>query len=549
MKYDVDKIGSWKLNGYTAFGRNAGLTGDGMEGYAFPRDGICNPIVDGHSLSLPHVLQDEAHLLVIVMDKLHEIGSGLLEALDQISHDAGLNTSTPLAPKHLPTDPSTSCMTVQRYPSLSTEGPDAFLSAHTDIGSLITLFCGDRGLQAFNQDTQEWKFVEPHNGCAVVNVDDSLRFLPGRKFRSVVHRAAPYPGETIENRFSCAHFMRPRMDVSARFRLFLEYLVLYFVSPRGLVTVALAIDGHFPIYILLVTAFISSSPNGSFLDLPISSTHLDEPTAHFVGFYRTPSSITQLRLKVTTNQGLDEALNPPGGLTALMRACKVSKYRTETILRRWRPQKPLSLHYMESNAIRSHTGLHFGIPPNTWAGRERESIDVSQDLIILVCRLPFATTWARFPAVECIGILYQVDPLNINSQSSSVYPVQHRSPLHYPMILFWRFPRLRFLYIIVKPEDVNDTADPPLFAENMTNYHQDYQQTVDRFPRREFNARQRIYYERPELRCRGLETIYKELKEAVPAMDRVLGQDFPSLVIRVMTWKHVAGVRGRFDRD
>ncbi|KLP21074.1 naringenin,2-oxoglutarate 3-dioxygenase [Fusarium fujikuroi] len=217
MKYDVDTIGPWKLNGYTPFGRNAGLAGDGkkhgVEGYTFPRDGICNPIVDGHTLSLPHLLQDEATLLVSVMDKLHEIGLGLLDALDQISHDARRNTSSPLAPKHLPTDPSTSCMTVQRYPSLSTDGPNAGLSAHTDVGSLTILFCGDRGLQTFNQDTHEWRSVEPRDGCAVVNVGDSLRFLSGRKFRSVVHRVAPYPGETIENRFSCAYFMRPRMDV------------------------------------------------------------------------------------------------------------------------------------------------------------------------------------------------------------------------------------------------------------------------------------------------------------------------------------------------
>ncbi|KAF5982430.1 Clavaminate synthase [Fusarium coicis] len=213
MKYDVDTIGPWKLNGYTPFGRNAGLAGDGkkhgVEGYTFPRDGICNPIVDGHPLSLPLVLQGEAPLLANVMDKLHEIGIGLLDALDQISHEE----STPLAPKHLPKESSTSCMTVQQYPSLSIEGPNAGLSAHTDVGSLTILFCGDRGLQTFNQDTQEWRSVEPRDGCAVVNVGDSLRFLSGRKFRSVVHRVAPYPGETIENRFSCAYFMRPRMDV------------------------------------------------------------------------------------------------------------------------------------------------------------------------------------------------------------------------------------------------------------------------------------------------------------------------------------------------
>ncbi|KAM0349695.1 hypothetical protein ACHAPU_003524 [Fusarium lateritium] len=217
MKHDVDTIGPWKLNGYTPFGRNAGLAGDGkkhgVEGYTFPRDGICNPIKDEHSLSLPSILQDETPLLASVMNELHEVGLGLLGALDQIRHDAGLDSSEQLTPKHRLADPSTSCMTVQRYPSLSTEGSNAGLSAHTDVGSLTILFCDARGLQTFSPDTQEWRSVEPRQGCAVVNVGDSLRFLSGREFQSVVHRVAPYPGITIEGRFSCAYFLRPRLDV------------------------------------------------------------------------------------------------------------------------------------------------------------------------------------------------------------------------------------------------------------------------------------------------------------------------------------------------
>ncbi|KAM0559770.1 hypothetical protein ACHAPJ_004294 [Fusarium lateritium] len=203
------------MGAYTPFGRNAGLAGDGkkygVEGYTFPRDGICNSIKD--ELPLPSVLQRETTLLASVMDQLHEIGLGLLGALDQIRHDAGLDNSGLLAPKHRLADPSTSCMTVQRYPSLSTEGSNAGLSAHTDVGSLTILFCDARGLQTFSPDTQEWRSVEPRDGCAVLNVGDSLRFLSGREFRSVVHRVAPYPGTTIENRFSCAYFLRPRLDV------------------------------------------------------------------------------------------------------------------------------------------------------------------------------------------------------------------------------------------------------------------------------------------------------------------------------------------------
>ncbi|KAF5637297.1 Clavaminate synthase [Fusarium tjaetaba] len=422
MKYDVDTIGPWKLNGYTPFGRNAGLAGDGkkhgVEGYTFPRDGICNPVVDDHPLSLPQILQDEAPLLASVMDKLHEIGLGLLDALDQISHEAG----TPLAPKHLPTDPSTSCMTVQRYPSLSIEGPNAGLSAHTDVGSLTILFCGDRGLQTFNQDTQEWHSVEPRDGCAVVNVGDSLRFLSGRKFRSVVHRVAPYPGETIENRFSCAYFMRPRMDVE-------------FEDEKG---------------------------------------------------------------------------------------------------ERW---KSIDWH------MRNYTGLHFTIPPNAWAGPGGELVDVSNDLII-VHRLPAPATLNTFPTVESIGGLYEHDP------SSNLYPwssaginaFDARFPLGYQAEFLQPFPRLRVLYIIVKPEDIIEQAVNRQ-QSTMTNYHRDYTQTVHQFPPKTFNARRRIYYEMPEMTCNGLQWLYQTIKDT----SAEARPELPPLVIRVMTWRHAPGVRGRFD--
>lgn len=139
------------------------------------------------------------------MNQLHDIGLGLLNALDQI-------TGNSLASKHQPSQVSTTCLTVQRYPSLTAESPYTGLSAHTDVGSLTILFCEERGLQVHNSGTKEWRYVEPKEGCAVVNVGDSLRFLSHKKFRSVLHRVVPYPGTTIQNRFSCAYFIRPRLD-------------------------------------------------------------------------------------------------------------------------------------------------------------------------------------------------------------------------------------------------------------------------------------------------------------------------------------------------
>ncbi|KAL9122935.1 MAG: hypothetical protein Q9187_000511 [Circinaria calcarea] len=214
MKYDVDAIGPCKLNG------NAGLAGDGkkygVEGYTFPRDGLCEHVKDpANPCHLPPLLQQKRASFVNLMDKLHDVGLALLNALDVVMERPG-SANTTLTSKHEISKASTTCLTVQRYPSLSAESPHAGLSAHTDVGSLTILFCEDKGLQVLQPDTKQWQYIEPKHGCAVVNVGDSLRFLSNKKFRSAMHRVVSYPGTTIQNRFSCAYFIRPNLDAEFR---------------------------------------------------------------------------------------------------------------------------------------------------------------------------------------------------------------------------------------------------------------------------------------------------------------------------------------------
>ncbi|KAH9904938.1 putative 2OG-Fe(II) oxygenase family oxidoreductase [Xylariomycetidae sp. FL2044] len=217
INYDIDQIGPWKLNGYTPFGRNAGLVGDGkkhgVEGYTFPRDNVCNIVEDGN-FSLPPVLEKESVFLARFMNEFHTIGLHILRALDATASSSNGDgaAGASLASAHTASKPSTTCMMLQRYPTLSTESNRAGLAAHTDVGSLTILFCGDRGLQALDPATDTWHWLEPKPGCAVVNVGDSLRFLSRKRFRSALHRVVPYPGEVIPNRFSCAYFLRPELD-------------------------------------------------------------------------------------------------------------------------------------------------------------------------------------------------------------------------------------------------------------------------------------------------------------------------------------------------
>ncbi|KAF5542224.1 hypothetical protein FMEXI_7559 [Fusarium mexicanum] len=252
-----------------------------------------------------------------------------------------------------------------------------------------------------------------------------------------------------------------------------------------------------------------------------------------------------MRLKVTSNGGLnnDNALNRPGTFTTLMTTCKTLHEITKKIRDRWRLRTPLVLHYMQSNEIRNFTGLRFRMPPSTWAGTVREPIDVSNDLIV-VCRLPVSAT-QTYPTVESIGALYEFGHSSI-SPSSPFIPDYFIYPLGNLLGLLRPFPRLRVLYIIVRPEDIDEDIDPPENA-NMTNYHSDYTQTVNQVPPKTFNARQRIYREDPEMRCRGLEDRYEQVKN--DSITIRVGSGLPPLVIRVMTWKDAPGVRGRFDMD
>lgn len=85
---------------------------------------------------------------------------------------------------------------------------------HTDIGSLTLLFSEQWGLQVKPAGMAEFGFVEPREGCAVINVGDSLVFASEREFHSCVHQVVPF--NASEHRYSIAYFLRPESE--ARYR-------------------------------------------------------------------------------------------------------------------------------------------------------------------------------------------------------------------------------------------------------------------------------------------------------------------------------------------
>ena len=88
------------------------------------------------------------------------------------------------------------------------------LGEHTDFGSITVLFNRLGGLQVLPPGTDQWCYVKPLRGHAVVNLGDALVKFTAGVLRSNVHRVVNPPGEQGgADRMSLVYFSRPEDDV------------------------------------------------------------------------------------------------------------------------------------------------------------------------------------------------------------------------------------------------------------------------------------------------------------------------------------------------
>ncbi|KAK4149921.1 hypothetical protein C8A00DRAFT_37479 [Chaetomidium leptoderma] len=85
---------------------------------------------------------------------------------------------------------------------------DAPNTTHTDSGILTFLWCPQLSSQIRDPHTREWAWVEPKEGCAIVNVADALQGLTGGQLHSCVHRVLQ-PGDGVEERHFLSYYLRP----------------------------------------------------------------------------------------------------------------------------------------------------------------------------------------------------------------------------------------------------------------------------------------------------------------------------------------------------
>lgn len=151
----------------------------------------------GASIShLPQLFQD-------VWNKITEISAGCDGACLMLLN----SLSTAYAVHHRADQPSDTGLKLVLHPSLAklSDAPD---TTHTDSGTLTLLFYKDWSIHALLPDTNLWAFTPPLEGCALVNIANSLQRLSGGRLHSPKH-GVTQPFDGAKNRYYLSYFLRP----------------------------------------------------------------------------------------------------------------------------------------------------------------------------------------------------------------------------------------------------------------------------------------------------------------------------------------------------
>ena len=164
-----------------------------------------------HSQHLPSIVKEKQNLFESFISLCHFVNKTMLTTLSDILN---LKDNASFLECHRNDKPSNTTLVLLHYPKQGLQEGMGH-NKHTDIGTLTLLFTEQWGLQLQQRPgSDEWQFVAPREGHAIVNVGDSLRFLSEKKFNSCLHRVIPVTSN--EDRYSIAYFLRPENE--ARFK-------------------------------------------------------------------------------------------------------------------------------------------------------------------------------------------------------------------------------------------------------------------------------------------------------------------------------------------
>ncbi|KAL9082734.1 MAG: hypothetical protein Q9165_008802 [Trypethelium subeluteriae] len=203
LKYDVDRLSFMKLNGYKPKGRNFGGIGGKKDGFESWADGVM--ALGDEPFSRPPKMDED-------MSLLGEYFSKMLTATGAIHSSLSRALKLPVGQRfedfHRPDQPSPCLLRLLKYhpQPIDERGPPQ--TPHTDLGSLTILFTKQPGLQVLPKGAQEWTFVEPKVGHAIVNIGDGMSMMTNGLFQSCLHRVSPLPDQCMQTRYSMAYLQR-----------------------------------------------------------------------------------------------------------------------------------------------------------------------------------------------------------------------------------------------------------------------------------------------------------------------------------------------------
>ncbi|OOQ88749.1 putative 2OG-Fe(II) oxygenase family oxidoreductase [Penicillium brasilianum] len=158
----------------------------------------------------PGPLQAGGKLLQANVSALRDIS---LAILDSLSQSLGLTGNFNLTSVHRAGEVSTTALGLLKYlPHGTSEDIRVGHIADTDAGSLSFVFTEVPGLQVALPGTDEWSYILPREGRAIVNVGDSLHLVSQGKLRSILHRVVPYPDALNRTKYTGVFLVRPETD-------------------------------------------------------------------------------------------------------------------------------------------------------------------------------------------------------------------------------------------------------------------------------------------------------------------------------------------------
>ncbi|KAJ4267568.1 hypothetical protein NW762_003676 [Fusarium torreyae] len=296
--------------------------------------------------------------------------------------------------------------------------------------------------------------------------------------------------------------------------------------------------------------------------------NIEAPTAHFVTLkYRTNfySNVPPDQERewwetcaATIATEVDTSRAKPVFPTryALMLTCRRSRHVVQRASRLWEPADlhttratliqplvPVEYHFFHAKGYRDQM-------------TEPQKIDTYQDLTILIDPWAVGSIFQQgLPREDTLPQIRQaaIPFLPTDSKYKHGYYKQKFTKLLHVL------PKLRVLYILVHPDQTRKAmrkVDPEMCTK-MTAYFDNREETQDEVPFKTFQCRDRVYYEIPEItlmqmcQLRKLPRLIDKLWNLSETQRKKSQSEYgeqPPLVIRIMTWRHAPGVRGRFDK-